>query len=152
MDVVRDSVPGNSISAVEDNTANLIGTGVRNSILGVGFLIISALTYLIPGDTHVWLVLLFPAIALLASGIGRLIKGKTLNKNISLDEVESRDRILSTERDTKSLPPTSDNYIKPSNSFSVNDDPGFSQPSVVEETTRHLKKTLDRKTNELPKE
>jgi zinc-ribbon domain len=65
-----------------NNPDDLWSAGIRNTILGVGFLIVSIALFL----THVangqnwWWAMLFPAFSLLSSGISNIAKSKRIEK------------------------------------------------------------------------
>src|SRR3712207_5987544 len=65
--------PQNSASA--DEYHNLFSSGIRNVVLGLGFLLISIFLFTLPPREGImWLLLMFPAISLLASGVSRIVK------------------------------------------------------------------------------
>ncbi len=135
-----------------NNPDDLWSSGVRNTIMGIGFLIVS-LTLLI---THVangqnwWWAMLFPAFSLLASGISSIAKSKRLEKKNLQVQAQPQPMLFAQPPTNASLPPSQTKYVKPQGSIY---DTGelVTPPSVVEATTRHLEMNSEGETMTLPK-
>jgi hypothetical protein len=119
----------------DEKTANLYSSGIRNIILGMGFLVTSLFVKSMPGDTYFWLLFMIPAFCLLGSGIPRILKYEELKKSRKM-----RPPLTSIFPETQSpqaLPPSKDDYIKPRSKYET-EELIERPPSVVEGTTRHL--------------
>jgi zinc-ribbon domain len=137
--VVDGNVPEN-ISVPENNKiAEMSATGIRNTILGAGFLVTTIFVKSMPGDTYFWLLFLVPAFCLLASGVSRIMKAEEL-KN-SRKTTPFHIPTLSVNQPNTALPPNQTEYIKPQKSIYDTEDLVERPISVTENTTRHLKKT-----------
>ncbi len=134
-----------------NNPDDLWSAGVRNTIMGIGFLIISLVLFL----THVangqkwWWAMLFPAFSLLASGIGNLSKAKRLEKKKSRSDFQTNSPALFSQPLFRTnLPPSQTDYIAPDSRYKTGD---LVPPSVAEGTTRHLEMNSEGETMTLPK-
>lgn len=121
---------------VKNELAELYSTGIRNTILGAGFLVTSIFLFTIPGDTFFWLLMMIPAFCLIASGVSRIIKADVLKTKGKIETVESN--ALSQKKSQKELTPTKTDYIKPQNTIYETDNLSGQPISVTEDTTRHL--------------
>jgi hypothetical protein len=135
--------------AEPENHNDLYSLGIKNLLLGISFIIISILLYNIPGDTFFWLLMLFPAFSLIASGISRIVKANGIksNKNADFNQVNS----FPVAQANQSLPPLQTEYIKPLKSVYETDDLAGQPLSVTEPTTRHLQMDSEGKTVTMPK-
>ncbi len=133
--------------ATSDNSINLYSSGIRNLLLGIGFFIIGILLFTIPGDTFFWLLMLFPAFSLIASGVSRIVKA---NQMKTKENVAQQDSFPVNQPNTM-LPPTQTEYIKPSKSMYETDDLLGHPLSVTESTTRHLLTNTEGEPITLPK-
>lgn len=122
--------------AKSENHNDLFSSGIRNLILGFGFSFIGILLFTIPGDTFFWLLMLFPAFSLIASGISRIVKanGMKSKKNAGIIQMNS----FPSTQSNPALPPIQTEYIKPSKSIYEIDDLAGQPLTVTEPTTRHL--------------
>jgi hypothetical protein len=133
-----------------NNPDDLWGSGIKNTIMGVGFLIIAfvLLTTNVAGGHAWWWAMLFPAFSLLAGGIGSIAKSKRLEKKNL--QTRTQPTLYAQPPIGASLPPSQTDYIKPQNS--VYDTGEFAvPPSIVEGTTRHLEINNEGETMTLPK-
>jgi len=133
-----------------NNPDDLWGAGVKNMIMGVGFLIVSMALLItnVAGGRVWWWAMLIPAFSLLATGIGSLAKSKRLEKK----------NLANTEQPTPfaqpptnaSLPPLQQEYVQPQKTIY---DTGelVVPPSITEGTTRHLEINSEGETMTLPK-
>src|SRR5437868_3380666 len=71
--------------AETENYNDLFSSGLRNVILSMGFVFISVLLFTIPGKTFFWLLMLIPAIPLLASGVSRIVKANGIEAKKKAD-------------------------------------------------------------------
>lgn len=132
----------------ENNPAELFSTGVRNVVLGFGFLAAAVFLFMIPPrDGILWLLVMIPGFCLLASGIGRILKSDSVKKEVN----EARQPSLSTQQSGRGLPPSQTDYIKPQSSIYETDDLTAEPRSVTENTTRQLKMDSEGETMTLPK-
>lgn len=123
--------------AKSENHNDLYSSGIRNLLLGVGFFIISILLYRIPPhDTFFWLLMLFPAFSLIASGISRIVKANEMKSKKNSDVIQPNS--FPATQSNPALPPIQTEYIKPSKSIYETDDLAGLPLSVTEPTTRHL--------------
>lgn len=140
---------------VENNPTELYSTGIRNTILGAGFLAVGMLLFTIPGSTFFWVLMLIPAFCLIASGASRMIKSEAIKKERAAKTSFIRQPTFAANQPIKELPPTQADYIKPPNSIYKTDyktdylvgEP----PSVTEPTTRQLQIDAESETMTLPK-
>jgi hypothetical protein len=132
-----------------ENPNDLYSSGIRNLLLGIGFFIISILLNRIPPhDTFFWLLLMFPAFSLIASGISRIVKANGIkSKNADVIQPNS----FPANQPHAALPPVQTEYINPSKSIYETDDLVGQPLSVTEPTTRHLKMDSEGETMTLPK-
>jgi zinc-ribbon domain len=149
--VEGDLLPEQMLDAKEKR-ADLHSAGIRNIILGVGFLLAGFLLFTIPPhDGIFWILMMIPGIALLASGISRWIKADSLKKEQTLRTNVIQQLTLPETQPKKELPPTQTDYIKPQNSSYKTDDLAGQPLSVTEETTRQLQTNAENETMTLPK-
>jgi len=133
-----------------NNPDDLWSAGVRNTIMGVGFLIVSIvllITHVAGGDKW-WWAMLFPAFSLLASGIGNISKAKRLEKkNLSGDFQTNSQPLFAQPLTNAALPPTKTEYVAPDSRYETGE---LVPPSVIEGTTRHLEVNSEGETMTLP--
>ena len=133
----------------------VFGDGVRNIILGVGFLIVSMALLLtnVAGGRAWWWAMLFPAFGMLASGISSYLKYQRMEKRqgASLNQNQTTN-LFNQPPSNAALPPTQADYVRPQQK-SVYDTGELYQkpPSVTEPTTRHLEINNEGETMTLPK-
>jgi hypothetical protein len=135
-----------------NNPDDLWGSGIKNTIMGIGFLIVAfaLLTTNVAGGSKWWWAMLFPAFSLLASGIGSIAKSKRLEKKNFPAQPQTQPTLYAQPPTNASLPPSQTNYVKPQGSIY---DTGelVAPPSIVEGTTRHLEMNSEGETMTLPK-
>lgn len=135
-----------------NNPDDLWSAGVRNTIMGVGFLIVSIALLLtnVAGGHAWWWAMLFPAFSLLASGIGNLSKSKRLERKTAANDFQSAPSqpLFSQSQTNAALPPTQTAYVAPDSRYKTGD---LVPPSVAEGTTRHLEINPEGETMTLPK-
>lgn len=134
-----------------NNPDDLWSSGVRNTIMGIGFLIVSMVLFL----THVangqnwWWAMLFPAFSLLASGLGNIAKAKRLEKKNSRSDFQAQaPPLFAQTQPNAGLPPIQTEYVAPDSRYKTGD---LVPPSVAEGTTRHLEMNSEGETMTLPK-
>ncbi|MDQ6787954.1 MAG: zinc-ribbon domain-containing protein [Acidobacteriota bacterium] len=94
-----------------NNPDDLWSAGIRNTILGIGFLIVSMALFI----THVangqnwWWAMLFPAFSLLSSGIGNIAKSKRLEKKQLYKEISAQPALFGAAN--TGLPPSAQNDL-----------------------------------------
>ena len=135
-----------------NNPDDIWSAGIRNTIMGIGFLIVAIALLLtnVANGHQWWWAMLFPAFSLFAGGIGSISKAKRLEKK-NLQSREQRQPTLFAQPPTNaSLPPLQQEYVKPQKSIY---DTGelVVPPSVTEGTTRHLEINNEGETMTLPK-
>ncbi len=135
-----------------NNPDDLWSSGIRNTISGIGFLIVSMALLItnVAGGNSWWWAMLFPAFSLLASGIGSIAKSKRLEKKNLPMQAQTQPTLFAQPPTNASLPPSQTDYVKPKGSIY---DTGelVAPPSVVEATTRHLEINSEGETMTLPK-
>ena len=135
-----------------NNPDDLWSSGIRNIIMGIGFLIISIVLLMtnVAGGVTWWWAMLFPAFSLLASGIGSIAKSKRLEKKNLPSPTIASPTYLSEQPLKATLPASQIDYIKPQSSLY---DTGelVAPPSVIENTTRTLEMNSEGETMTLPK-
>ncbi len=135
-----------------NNPDDLWSSGIRNTIMGIGFLIVAfaLLTTGVANGHKWWWAMLFPAFSLLAGGIGSIAKSKRLEKKNLQSQVQAQPPLFAQQPTNSSLPPVQTDYVKPQSS--IYDTGEFAAPSsVVEGTTRHLEIDNEGETMTLPK-
>ncbi len=122
---------------IEDPShSELFTTGVRNVILGMGFLVTSIFVKTMPGDTFYWLFFMIPAFFLTASGVSRILKSESKKNERELRAKVVQPLTIPKSQSHASLSPGETDYIGPSVNYTTDD---VVVPSVTEETTKHLK-------------
>jgi len=149
--VVEGDFSVENVDSPENSVAELHSTGIRNIILGFGFLLVGFLLFTIPPREGIfWLLMMIPGFCLLASGISRYIKGDALKKEKSSRVKIIQQPIFSQTQAKKELPPTQTEYVKPQKSIYQTDDLSPTPHSVTENTTRHLEIKPESETMTLP--
>lgn len=135
-----------------NNPDELYSSGIRNIILGVGFLIV-AVALFSSGGARWWWAMLFPAFSLLSSGMGSYTKSKRLEKK-KLQAAETQTQsppTFAAPQSNAGLPPSQTDYVNPQKS--IYDTGEFAvPPSVTENTTKHLEINREGETMTLPKD
>jgi hypothetical protein len=146
--VVEGSLSEEGGLTVKNSPAELYSTGIRNIVLGFGFLGVGFFLFTIPPREGIfWLLMMIPGFVLLASGIGRVIRSEAAKKEAK----EINQRALSANQLNKALPPSQTDYVKPKATIYETDDLAMQPRSVIESTTRHLELDKDGETMTLPK-
>ena len=123
----------------EDNSAELFSTGIRNIILGFGFLFAAVFLFMIPPrDGVFWLLMMIPGFSLFASGVSRLVKADALKKERAARTTVIKQSTFAANQPKKELLPSQTDYVKPQKSIYETDDLVAEPLSVTEVTTRHL--------------
>ena len=136
----------------ENNPTELYSTGIRNTILGAGFLAIGMFIFTIPPqNTFFWLLPLIPAFCLIASGASRMIKADALKKERAARTNIIQPSAFPETKANKELPPTQADYVKPLKSIYATDNLVGEPLSVTEDTTKHLEIAAESETMTLPK-
>jgi predicted nucleic-acid-binding Zn-ribbon protein len=131
--------------ALSEKYIELYSRGMRGLMLGIGFLIISAVIYSIPPrDGIFWLFPLAFAFLFLSVAFSRFIHAKGIKALSKLNEVPATAA-------NPVLPTGQTEYIKPSRSIYETDDLAGLPSSVTEHTTTHLQMDPDGETMTLPK-
>ncbi len=139
--VVDGNLPENIAAPENNNIAEMYGTGIRNLILGFGFFLTTVFVKSMPGDTYFWMLFLIPSFCLLASGISRIVKVEELKKSRKFASFQTP--VLPVNQANKALPPNQTVYVKPQKSIYDTEELVEQPISVTENTTRHLKKTIE---------
>lgn len=130
----------------------LCSSGIKNIVLGIGFLIISIVLLLtdVAGGRAWWWAMLFPAFSLLAGGIGNYTKSKRLESKKNQALTQNQPSLSTVSQPHSALPPIQTDYINPQKTIY---DTGelAAPPSVTEGTTRHLEINTEGETMALPK-
>jgi hypothetical protein len=121
--VVEGNLSVEKVSSTEESLTDLRITGIRNVILGVGFLLVGFLLFTIPPrDGLFWLLMMMPGVALMASGVSRIIKSDALKKESSVRVNVIQQPSLAETQPKKELPPTQTDYVKPQKSIYKTED------------------------------
>jgi hypothetical protein len=134
--VVEGKLYANERLTESHDSIHIYSSGIRNLLLGIGFFIIAILLFTLPGNTFYWLLIMFPAFSLIASGVSRIVKANGI-KIMEIADVIQPNSFPSTGSNP-TLPPLQTGYIKPSKSTYGTDDLLGQPLSVTESTTRRL--------------
>ena len=145
--VINGTVPELNESAGKEDYAELYSTGVRNTILGAGFLVTSVFLFTLPGNTFFWLLAMIPAFFLIASGVKKILKSEESKKQIMF---RSLPRSLPNSPNKQFLPAQSD-YVKPQKTIYETDELNGEPLSVTEDTTNRLTTNHESETMTLSK-
>lgn len=97
-----------------------------------------------------WFWLLIPAFSLIGSGVAQIIQLKKIEKIEEGFATQNEQNMILNPPSNQQLPPMQNDYIKPQSS--IYDTGEFIvQPSVTENTTRHLEMNKEGETMTLPK-
>jgi hypothetical protein len=124
--------------------------GIRQSILGVGFLIISMVLFFtnVAGGSAWWWAMLFPGFSMLASGIAGIVRARRLERRQAVGFASVNQGAVGGGVGGGVLPPAQTEFVRPDSAYSTGD---LVPPSVVENTTRHLSIDKEGETMTLPK-
>lgn len=146
--VVDGSLSEESGLSAKNSPTELFSTGIRNIVLGFGFMGVGFFLFMIPPRNGIfWLLMMIPGFILLASGIGRVIRAEAAKKEAK----EINQRALSANPPNRALPPSQTDYVKPKARIYETDDLAAQPRSVTEGTTRHLEIDKDGETAAVPK-
>lgn len=128
----------------------LWSSGLKNMILGVGFLIVAIVLLLtdVAGGRNWWWTMLIPAFSMLATGVGGLSKSRRIEKKKTTAFVENNQNQFTNVPPNAGLPPQQVEYIKPQTT--IYDTGELVPPSIIENTTRHLEINREGETMNLP--
>lgn len=135
-----------------NNPDDLWSAGIRNMILGVGFLTVAMVLLItgVAGGHKWWWAMLIPAFTMLANGFGSISKSKRLEKKKFEAVEQTSQHQFSMPPPNASLPPLQTEYVKPQKT--IYDTGELVAPSsVTEGTTRHLEINREGETMTLPK-
>ncbi|MCO6510150.1 MAG: zinc-ribbon domain-containing protein [Aridibacter famidurans] len=129
---------------------DLFAAGIKNAVLGVGFLIISAVLYFtgVAGGHTWWWAMLFPGFALLAGGVGSISKAKRLERKLFAGG-RVRTNSVASKPAQRELGEAKTEFV-PAGQSGKYDTGDLVPPSVVEGTTKHLKMDSEGETMTLP--
>ncbi len=134
-----------------NNPEDLWSGATRSIVMGIGFLVISMMLFFtgVAGGRAWWWAMLFPAFTSLAHGFSQLARAKSVERqrNNATGVMQNQ---ISTPSPNLNLPPTQTEYVKPQSSIYDTGDLVI-QPSVTENTTRHLEINKEGETMTLPK-
>lgn len=134
--VIEGEIIAESSAVLNDNYAEIYTTGIRNVILGMGFLVTSIfLKVMPPADGFFWLFFMIPAFCLTASGVSRILKAEEIKKTRKTKTNIILQPTLSTNQPNNQLPLSQTDYVNPVANYKTKD---LVVPSVTEETTRQL--------------
>lgn len=129
--------------------SDIISHAIRNSVMGIGFLVIAAVLYFtgVAGGHSWWWAMLFPGFSMLASGFSQFVKYGAMGEKKTTATYQPT---LNNNQFPQSLPPNQTEFVKPQASIY---DTGelVVPPSVTENTTRHLEMNSEGETMTLPK-
>lgn len=135
--VVDGEIIAESSVELNDNYTEIYTTGIRNVILGMGFVVTSIfLKTMPPADGFLWLLFMIPAFFLTASGVTRILKAEEIKKSRNTKANVILKPALSEKHSINQLPPNQTEYVSPVSSFTTKD---LVVSSVTEETTKNLK-------------
>jgi hypothetical protein len=131
---------------------DIYSAGVKSSIAGVGFFVISMVLFLtgVAGGHSWWWAMLFPAFFSFANGVSQMAKAKRIEQKQANANPVMQNQVGATTPNLN-LPPTQTEYIKPQGSIYDTGDL-VAPPSVTENTTRHLEMNSEGETMTLPKQ
>jgi hypothetical protein len=136
--VLLGNKPQESLELAE-KVIELKSLAIRGMMIGVGFLIISAIVFSIPPYSGIfWLLPLAFAFFFLSMGVSRLSEARGL-------------KALGKRAQPAALPPGRSEYFKPPRSLYETDEPSVAPISITEHTTSHLQMNPDGETLALPK-
>ncbi len=125
--------------ALTEKYIELKSLGVRGTLLGIGFLFISAVIFSIPPrDGIFWLFPLAFSIFFFATGVSRFVQASGI-------------KALDTANSPSLLPTMQNEFIKPSRSIYETDELAALPSSVTERTTDLLQIDTERETTDTPK-
>jgi hypothetical protein len=137
---------------LSDDPDVLVSGGVRDSVIGVGFLIVSLVLLFtnVANGQRWWWALLFPAFISLANGLSKIFKARNIEKRLASANANSASLAAVAPPVVNSLPQAMTEFVKPQNSIYETGDLVV-PPSVVEDTTRQLAINNEGETMTLPK-
>lgn len=137
-----------------NDPSDIFSSGIRDTIVGIGFIIAAIALFVtnIWGGHAWWWAMLFPAFGSLAKGISEIVRYGMVkgNKDAMNQLPNSSPNVLPQPPANSSLPPLQTEYVKPQKSIYDTGELSI-QPSVTEDTTRHLEINKEGETMTLPK-
>ena len=103
------------------------------------------------GAANWWFWLLIPAFGALSSGVAQMFQLKKLEKLEAGFSAQNTQTTISSPQNNNVLPPVQTDYIIPSKQSIYDTENLVIQPSVTENTTRHLEMNSDTETMTLTK-
>jgi hypothetical protein len=131
---------------------------IRSFIMGFGFLIVSIVLFTtgVAGGRAWWWAMLFPAFSMMAVGISQWAKVNRMEKKRQNGETLSApppqfvQPQFPANQPNAALPPTNADYVRPPQNSIYDTGELVIQPSVTENTTRHLEINNEGETMTLP--
>ncbi len=134
------------------NPDDIWAGGIRNTIYGLGFLVIALVLFLtnVAGGSSWWWAMLFPGFSMIASGIANLAKANRLENRLAAGGTRGDQAQMSGRNQNASLPPKQTAFVSPEiPDYKTGD---LVPSSVVENTTRHLELDAEGETVTLPED
>lgn len=143
------SVSGHGRKRRSNDPDDLIAAGVKSAVTGVGFLIISLVLFLtnVAGGQSWWWAMLIPGFTMLASGLGNMAKAKRVERRLYAGVTRPAKSVGSAKQQAIGQGKTDFISAEGPSVFETGD---LVPPSVVENTTRHLKMDPEGETMTLP--
>ena len=128
----------------------VFGHGLRSTLMGIGFLVISAVLFFtnVAGGSKWWWAMLFPAFTMLARGLSDVIRYRMASGG-SLSGQKQDGPTAFPVHSEPALPPQRFEPARPESVYKTGD---LVPPSVTDHTTRHLEMDSEGKTMTLPKQ
>lgn len=125
-------------------------TSITKIFTGLAFLIVAIILGVtgMAGGKNWWFWMLIPAFGALGSGVAQFVQLKKLEKKEAAFTYENTQNQINSSPQNKSLPNAQTDFIHPESRYKTGD---LVPPSVVENTTRHLKTDSEGETMTLPK-
>ena len=134
-----------------NDPAEVSADGVRAIVSGLGFLIVAIVlvTTGVAGGKAWWWAMLFPAFTFFAKGFSDVVKSRKMEKTRA-GFVPLSSQAIGGGYQNSPLPPAQQHFVMPEaeSRYKTGD---LVPPSVVEDTTRHLKMEQEGQTMALPK-
>lgn len=130
---------------------DIYAAGIRSAVFGFGFLIIAAVLFFtnVAGGQSWWWAMLFPGFSMLAGGVGNIAKSKRIEKRLGTSVAATGNDRAVAGATARSLPEAGTDFV--AHGFDSRYETGdLVPPSVVENTTRHLKVESENETMTLP--
>jgi hypothetical protein len=125
----------------------LYSSSLRNTVLGLGVLLLSVMLFFVTGQSPYWVLLIVPSVVVFAVGVSGIVRAQDLNKKKAALASEP----LLNHSNVNQLGQGRPDYIKPEPAFDYETNELLETPSVVEDTTRQLEMNSEGETMTLPK-